>query len=245
MNFFASLLFVTLCKGQSNVYSNWANGTSYFFDQDSINAGSCGYATIPTETFPFGYVAAANYIVYNNSALCGACFEVECVNSTQANAPDCCNNNGTSVTVQVTDTCASSACSDRNYFGLSKDAFSKIANTGCGITPMRYRRVACEYQDHIELVNKDGINEYWYAMFVVNIADYGTLGKVYIRDQNVNSTWSEGVRSDFNFWEFENPSGWKLPLSVHLVDSNGNQLTSDNVVTDVDDGSVFDFGQNF
>ena len=111
-----------LISSQSDIYGNWTSGSTYYFT-DNIDNGKCGYANISTTNFPFGYVVSANGLDYNNSQLCGACYQIKCVNASTNSLPNCCN--ATSVTVQVTDSCGSSGfCNNTGHFGLSQSAFN-------------------------------------------------------------------------------------------------------------------------
>jgi len=226
--------------------SNWYDGRSTYYT--SINDGNCGYGTINTTYFPFAHIAAPNTAFYNNGTTCGECYEITCVKSWY-NFSTCCIAN-TSVVIQVSDQCPKAEnlewCSgDINHFDLSQAAFSVIAVDSCGVLNTKYRRVACNFTTNIKIVNKDGINAYWYALYVENVNNYGNIKEVQMKDSSGSSTWMTGDHASYNAWIFESSSGFVTPFSIIIKDGMNNTLSATDLITNIDGGSTFDFGANF
>jgi hypothetical protein len=227
---------------------SWQNGRSTFYT--TINAGNCGYGTIPTSSFPYGYIGAANTAFYANDAVCGECYEVRCV-SPWTNGPANQCNNGTSVIIKITDQCPQSTnqqwCSgDVVHFDLSQAAFAVIGNTNMGVIATQYRRTACLYTQPIQLLQASGVSQWWIKFWVLNVADWGGLTAVSIANSG-SSVWTTMSQPDSDGgWVANAPSnGFVTPLSVRLTDTNGAVLTLTNVITSISAGSTSTSSSNF
>ena len=101
--------------------------------------------------------------------------------------------------------------------------------------------------DAITIENKDGINQYWYAMYISGENGDAEITDVYIRDSSSGSSWSRGTLTYYDFWAFQSDetNGWTLPLSVRIENSNGEQINSYNLITNFNWNEQFSFGSNF
>ncbi|KAK3122014.1 hypothetical protein QOZ80_8BG0664010 [Eleusine coracana subsp. coracana] len=85
-------------------------------------------------------IAAASDSFWNNGAVCGQCYRVRCTGPAYSGSGNPCT--GNSVTVKIVDECASSdGC--QSTIDLSKEAFSKIANTDAGEVKVTFNPTNC------------------------------------------------------------------------------------------------------
>ena len=242
---------------QTAIYNDWITGRSTYYTD--IDGGACSYQTISTDSFPYGYIAAPNEDFWDGSRSCGECYEVQCLGDYDGETANCCNidsstNNNSIVTIEITDVCPEDDntewCSgDIDHFDLSEAAFDVIANTNCGVISMQYRRVSCDFESNLMIRNKDGINAWWYALFVENVAGYGRISQVELRDSSddYGNVWFVGETTTYNGYVFSSgaANGWELPYSIRVTDSSGRNVTSIDLITDLTEDKEFDFGTNF
>ena len=247
---------IIVTQSQTVIYGDWVEGRSTWYSE--IDAGTCNYETIATSTFPYGYIAAPNEAFFDDSRACGECYQVQCLDDWDGGTDGCCNvdsnsGNNSIVTIEITDKCPASGnsewCSgDIDHFDLSTSAFNVIGDTSCGVISMRYRRVSCDFNENIIIRNKDSIGDgnYWYALFVLNVAGYGRISKVEIQDSSDDSTWIQGETTSYNGYVFQTDgAGWIVPFSVRITDSSGRSINSSNLITDSSEDLEYDFGSNF
>jgi len=225
---------------------DWTVGRSTYYE--GIDDGACGYGNISGSSFPYRHIGAANQAYFNNASACGQCFELKCIEGWNVSG-SCCNAD-TTVIIEITDECPVDGnekwCSgDIVHFDLSPKAFATIGVQTCGVIKTNYRRVACDFGTDIKIKNKDGINQWWYALYVENVDNYGSLSEVQLKDSSSGATWVTGTHTSYNAYIFQSGSGWQTPISLAITDSDGNTLTATNVVTDLTEYSIFDFGSNF
>ena len=101
--------------------------------------------------------------------------------------------------------------------------------------------------DALTIENKDGINQYWYAMYISGVNGDAEITEVSIRDSSSTSSMARGTLTYYNFWAFQSddPNGWTLPLSVRIQNSNGEEINSFTLITNFNWYAQFDFGSNF
>jgi len=222
------------------------------------SGGACGYNDLPQVTFPRGFSVAIGADEFDNGYGCGACYEVECVGP-QGNNPNCFCGSGSQkkVIVQATDQCPE--CST-THFDLNADAFASIvqgqsmgmAGT-CGIIKTNFRRVSCDFKSNIKIRSKGGTSGYWYGLHVDDVAGYGAIKSVKLREAgrrnngqtafDIDCKKSEGA----SFWLCNRPNNRQIfaNLDVQLTDSAGRKLSSNNVITNLGGGQEFDFKKNY
>jgi len=214
-----------------------------------IDAGHCGFGVIPVDATPFGRILALPTWMYGTAELCGAFVEISsCLaEDWYGNTPDC--SDRTAITAMVTDECPAATnplCDDPSLYhlDLSEAAFDDLGELGCGVLGgIGWRLVERPGDDTLRVVNKDGINEWWYAARVFDHR-YPVVS-VEFRDASVGSSWLVAERQPANFWVVTYPGGLQLPLSVRIIDIHGQIFTSTDLVTDLDDLSSFDSGAQF
>ena len=89
--------------------------------------------------------------------------------------------------------------------------------------------------------NKDGINQWWYSLYVEE-HNYA-ITQVEIRDSV--GGWQVATRSDTNFWNIESGAGLQTPFDVRVTDVHGNVITAQDVVTNLNENQMFDLGAQF
>jgi len=217
------------------------------------SGGACGYNDLPQVTFPMGFSAAIGGDAFNDGYGCGSCYEITCVGPS-GNNPSCfCGNSGKkTVVVQATDQCPECGST---HFDLNKEAFTSIVkdqDSGmagtCGVLETQFRRVSCNFESNIKIRSKSGTSGFWYGLHIDDVAGYGAISSIKLREQG-NSSFdivcdkSQGA----SFWICHRPNNRQIfaPLDVHLTDSAGRTLTSNEVITNLDGGEEFDFGNNY
>lgn len=217
------------------------------------SGGACGYNDLPQVTFPMGFSAAIGGDAFNDGYGCGSCYEITCVGPS-GNNPSCfCGNSGKkTVVVQATDQCPECGST---HFDLNKEAFTSIVkdqDSGmagtCGVLETQFRRVSCNFESNIKIRSKSGTSGFWYGLHIDDVAGYGAISSIKLREQG-NSSFdivcdkSQGA----SFWICHRPNNRQIfaPLDVHLTDSAGRTLISNEVITNLGGGEVFDFGNNY
>ena len=236
---------------------DWRSGKATMYGGNP-SGGACGYNDLPQVTFPRGFSVAIGADEFDNGYGCGACYEVECVGP-QGNNPNCFCGSGSQkkVIVQATDQCPE--CST-THFDLNADAFASIvqgqsmgmAGT-CGIIKTNFRRVSCDFKSNIKIRSKGGTSGYWYGLHVDDVAGYGAIKSVKLREAgrrnngqtafDIDCRKSEGA----SFWLCNRPNNRQIfaNLDVQLTDSAGRKLSSNNVITNLGGGQEFDFKKNY
>jgi hypothetical protein len=251
------LLGVVFSVGLSaDILGDWESGRSTYYTTWRDDIGHCSFGKTAVDSFPFENIVAPNTAFYDSSAACGQCYEVECTGEWTDSGNACCKD-GT-VIVQVTDECPAASntewCSgDIVHFDLSDVAFDSIAESSCGVISMRYRRVSCPFSTNVILRNANGVNKWWYAVTARDVADYGDIASLEVRDSSSNAFWMSGVRQAYNAWLFEKDGGLELDLDVRLTDSFGRTIEAMGVVTNFNGSSnsidgteyTFDVGDNY
>lgn len=99
--------------------------------------------------------------------------------------------------------------------------------------------VACPISTPLQLHNKDGTSQYWFAMQVVNAKE--PVQKLEVSTDG-GKTWQGTTRSDYNF--FENSSGFgTTTVDVKITSTTGSVVTVNNV--GVASGSLITASSNF
>lgn len=222
------------------------------------SGGACGYNDLPQVTFPKGFSVAIGGDEFDNGYGCGACYEVTC-EGPYGNNPDCFCGEGEQrkIVVQATDQCPE--CSS-THLDLNTEAFVSIVKNQdpgmagtCGVIETSFRRVSCDFKSSIKIRSKGGTSGYWYGLHVDDVAGYGAISSVKLREAGRR----KNGQMDFDivceksmgasFWFCERPGNRVIlaKLDVKLTDSTGRVLKSNDVITSLDGQKEFDFGKNF
>ena len=240
------ILFVWQSHCQTEKYSSWTVGRGEF--TSNIDSGQCSFSTIPNTTFPYRFIGLVGSARWNDSKSCGGCFEIMCIGdwTNSLDAAECCQINST-VTVQITDYC--DECTDKDHLTFADETKHKLQNdTSCNSMWIQYRRVSCDITDqNISIVNEFGNNPWYYVIHVQNVAKYGTISQVSLREFN-DTSWLIATRSNDNLYSFNSTNGdaWTLPFSIRITDTQGNNLTAYDLINDYStDLLEYDFGSNY
>ena len=214
---------------------------------------------------------------------CGSCYEVTCVGvgGAGSNTDDdgcTCSTTTPSVVVQVIEQCwecdSSSATSARSgnsnaaAIALNKNAMSQITESGrssssssatCAALETSIRRVNCDYSSpsesqNIILRSKEGVSEYWYGLYIFNVAGYGSVRSIELRSSSGGGNGGDGEfdvpceKTDGPSYfrcQIPDPTSFIPPLDVRVTDTYGRSLLGLNVITDITQNTNYDFGTNF
>jgi expansin (peptidoglycan-binding protein) len=200
--FAAFLLPLLAACGPTNVSGELGSlfgtqdGLITFYDADGT--GNCGFAPSPENLD----VAAMNIGQYLDSAVCGACVEIE---GPKGN-----------LRVRIVDSCPD--CPDKGHLDLSREAFAKLANPDDGRVNVRWHMVTCDVQGPIRYHFKDSSSQWWAAIQVLNHRLPVTKLEYW-----KNGDWVNVKRESYNY--FVEPSGMGAgSIKVRVTASDGQTL---------------------
>jgi len=211
-----------VCVGGSCQIGTGGRATFY----DNVGGGNCGLDTDPGAV----YVTAIAEPDWEGSAMCGRCLEVTGPKGT--------------IVAKVVDRCPAPSgtgwCADGGHLDLDDRAFAAVANPAQGIVEVSWRTVPCEWPGNVRVINKDGINPWWYALFV----DDHRHGIASVAVHDADSTeWRAAERQSYNAWVITfGGAGLDLPVSIRLTDVTGAQVERTGVVTALTEYAIFDMG---
>jgi expansin (peptidoglycan-binding protein) len=164
---------------------------------EATGAGHCGYDASPNDMD----VAAMNAPQFDNSAVCGACAEIEGPQGT--------------VRVRIVDSCPECGT---GHLDLSKQAFAKIAPLVDGRVPTKWRYVPCAVQGPVLYRIKEGSSRDWTAIQVRN-----HLLPIKKLEWQKSGSWVEAKRESYNY--FVEPAGMGTgPVRIRITAIDGQQL---------------------
>jgi hypothetical protein len=131
-------------------------------------------------------VAALNSPDWAGSAWCGACADVTGPSG--------------SVRIRIVDLCPECASGDLD---LSPEAFQQLAAVELGRVPITWRLVTCDVAGPVSYRYKDGANQWWTAVQVLNHR-VPVQSMEYSKD---GTTWSAMVRQEYNYFLTESGFG--------------------------------------
>ncbi len=175
--------------------SDFQTGIATWYD--ATGAGACGYDASPNDM----NVAAMNMPQFANSAVCGACVEIQGPQGT--------------VRVRIVDSCPECLS---GHLDLSKEAFVQIAPLVDGRVPTSWRYVSCVVQGPVRYRIKEGSSQWWVAIQVRN-------HRLPIQKMEwwKNNTWVEIPRESYNY--FVVSSGMGLgPVKIRITATDGQTL---------------------
>ncbi len=223
----------TACDGDSWGARTDGSITWYTFDQGTAAIGdiNCsfgiaehpdrvgGITTGTIDSFGGTHFAAINTTDYEDAATCGACVEVERVDT------------GAKVTATVVDQCpvgTNPKCVS-GHLDLSKAAFLELATeiTGyvgqrAGVGTIHWKYVPCPVEGGVTVRLKEPSNAYWNELVVENTRYPVARVEVF-----VGGEWVDATRTDYNFWT--PPSGvlGGAPYLARVIDINGSSVEVD------------------
>jgi expansin (peptidoglycan-binding protein) len=147
-------------------------------------------------------VAALNQPDWAGSALCGACADVTGPNG--------------SVRVRIVDLCPECQSGDLDF---SQQAFAKIAQVSAGRVPISWTLVACDVTGPVSYRYKDGSNQWWTAVQVLN----SRLPVTTLEYSPDGSSWNPTERQDYNYFLAASGFG-PNPVEVRITAIDGQRL---------------------
>ncbi len=175
--------------------SDKKDGRALRYDTDGT--GNCNFDASPEDL----KVAALNTNEYAQSAMCGACAEVEGPKG--------------KVRVRIVDLCPGCA---PDQLALSPQAFDTVASGGTLEAPVSWRFIACGVEGPVRYRVKEGSNQYWTALQVRN----HRLPVQKLEWQKAG-TWVTLQRENYNY--FVEPSGMgEGSVRVRVTASDGQVL---------------------
>ncbi len=141
----------------------------------ATGAGACMFDASPGDM----NVTAINAAEWSDSAWCGACIDVDGPSG--------------SVRVRVVDLCPECAA---GHLDLSREAFAQIAAVELGRVEISWQMVACDVTGPVSYRYKDGANQWWTAVQVLNHR-LPVETMEYSKDEE---TWQPMERMDYNYF---------------------------------------------
>ncbi|KAM0832360.1 hypothetical protein ACQ4PT_015366 [Festuca glaucescens] len=231
----AVLVLVTALCGlashavDAQYYSTSATATFYGGrDGSGTMNGACGYGNL----YNSGYgleTAALSPALFNDGAMCGACYTITCDTSKSSMCKD-----GKSITISATNLCPANYalpndnggwCNPpRRHFDMSQPAWETIAIYRAGIVPVIYKRVSCQKREGVKFAING--HNYFELVNVFNVGGSGVVTQMWIKGSNtdwlvMSRNWGANWQSNAYL------NGQGLSFRVQLDD--GRQVTATNV----------------
>ena len=142
------------------------SGVSTYYG-GNVGGNACGYISLATDTFPYGYMAACGSETFNDGYGCGSCWNITCIGPESFNPSCYCDPNTPSVIISCMDQCPE--CS-QYHMDLNPAAMERIVGEGqagtCGKIETTVERVNCDYTTNLKIRAKTGTSSYWYGLHI-------------------------------------------------------------------------------
>ncbi|XP_021765460.1 expansin-A7-like [Chenopodium quinoa] len=198
--------------------TDWNYAHATFYGDESVSetmGGACGYGNLYDNGYGIA-TAAVSSVMFNNGEICGACYEIKCIESKW------CYKDGPIIKITATNLCPPNwyqSADDggwcnppRSHFDLSKLMFMKIAEWTAGIVPVQYRRVPCVRQGGIRYQFQG--NPYWLLVYVMNVGGSGDVEKMWVKGSK-STDWICMTRNwGASFQVFSELGGQSLSFKV-------------------------------
>jgi expansin (peptidoglycan-binding protein) len=190
---------------------------TYYWEADGT--GNCSYTATPQDLD----VAAIWIGQYQESAICGACAEIEGPKG--------------SLRVRIVDSCPD--CTTPGHLDLSPSAFDKLAERAEGRVKVRWRMVTCGVQGPLRYRFKEGSSQWWTGIQVFN-----HLLPVTKLEYWKNGAWVAVKRESYNYFVEPNGMGTgQIKVRVTALDGQTLEDTLPGAVADAN--KIFDGAAQF
>lgn len=193
--------------------TDFKNGIATYYAADG--SGHCGYDKSPDDMD----VAAMNMPEFNDSAMCGACAEVEGPQGT--------------VRVRIVDSCPE--C-NTGHLDLSRQAFVKISPIEAGRVQTRWRLVSCVVQGPVRYRVKEGSSRDWAAIQVRN-----HLLPIKKMEWLKSGAWAEMTRESYNYFTARGMGTG--PVNLRITATDGQQL--EDTLPQIEANQIFNGAKQF
>jgi expansin (peptidoglycan-binding protein) len=171
-------------------------GIATFYD--ATGAGHCGFDKSPQDM----NVAAMNAPQFAGTAVCGSCAEIQGPKGT--------------VVVRIVDSCPE--CGS-GHLDLSREAFGQIAEYVDGRVQTQWRLVSCPVAGPVSYRVKQGSNQWWSAIQVLNHRVPVTK-----LEWNKSGTWVSAPRDPASNYFVEASGMGPGPVKIRITGSTGQTL---------------------
>jgi expansin (peptidoglycan-binding protein) len=190
---------------------------TYYWEGDGT--GNCLYDATPQNLD----IAAIWIGQFQESAICGACAEIEGPNST--------------LRVRIVDSCPD--CTTPGHLDLSPQAFEKLAPLAEGRVKVRWRMVSCDVQGPLRYRFKEGSSQYWTGIQVFNHRIPVTKLEYW-----KNGAWVAVKRESYNY--FVEPKGMgEGQIKVRVTAMDGQTLEDTLPGAVADNSKIFNGAAQF
>lgn len=158
---------------------------------------------------------APNEAFFNNSNVCGTCFEVTGPSGSEIfMAADECPIN----------TNEQYCSGDVTHFDLDSRSFNNIAPTSVGVSYTSIREIVCPANGNIGVIVGEVGNSYYLPVYVWN--HRVAIAGVSVQDSGSNTAWTTLARTTYNAWVWNPSNAITYPVNYRITSVYGETITT-------------------
>jgi len=158
--------------------------------------GACGFGPLDDKS-AWPYFSTAAFALNNKfsqdlpSFACGACFQIQCIDSRQGVCKTDSKGVNLSIKVVITDVCPECGSDGGpDHVDVQSLAFAKIADPGIGRISIRYRRVECAVPEDLKVSVMDFSGQGgWIRLTVDDTGGRGAIQGIWVSSSNDAGNW--------------------------------------------------------